>query len=209
MANPEIGLTSFAAHLQDWPSELGLSTSRRLENRVGNMRTMSLPFVTAVLAATLAGCSPATQRTGGVASENGSSQSTEVTAVVSQREIASAKTVLMRHLEALSAGDTQVLLETSPEYRRHIFTQSSWPDQARSWAGLKVVSVATPGQYLGDEAMRQVCREALGRLPYQVAVFHVVAARPSAPRDGQETDLDVVLIRPSADSGWLVHDMGR
>jgi len=117
----------------------------------------------------------------------------------------------MRHLEALSNGDTQTLLETSPEYQHYVFTQPSWPDQARSRAKLKlkVVSVETPGKYLDDESMRQVVSEVLGHPPYQAAVFHVVFDRPFAPRVHQGIDLDVVLIRPSPDNGWLVHDMGR
>lgn len=166
---------------------------------------MSLAIVAAVLAVTLAGCAPATQPTGAVASESGSSQSTEATAVVTQEDLASARAVLMRYLEALSTNDMQALLDLSPDYRDFIFKQPSWPDQARSWAQLKVVTVETPGKYHDDEYMPQIDTG----LPYQAAVFHVVAIRPSAPADDEEMDTDVVLIRPSADSGWLVLDMGR
>ncbi|MDI6809848.1 MAG: hypothetical protein QME66_12890 [Candidatus Eisenbacteria bacterium] len=176
---------------------------------MSNTRPMTLLIVTTVLAVILAGCSPGTQEAERTVKGTIDLQPAEETAVVSQQELASARGILMRHLEALSSGDTRVLLETSPEYRHYVFRQPSWPDQARSWAQLKVVTLETPGEYLDDEAMRRVCREALGRAPYQVAVFHVVADRPFATTDDQEMDLDVVMIRPSPDSGWLVHDMGR
>jgi len=42
-----------------------------------------------------------------------------------------------------------------------------------------------------------------------VMVFHLVAERPFATTGDQEMSLDVVMVRPSADSGWLVHDKGR
>jgi hypothetical protein len=170
---------------------------------------MTLLIVTTVLAVVFAGCSPGTQEAERTVKGAIDLQSAEETAVVSQQELASARGVLMRHLEALSSGDTRVLLETSPEYRHYVFTQPSWPDQARSWAQVEVVSVERPGKYLDDESARYVSSEALGHPPYQVAVFHVVFDRPFAPRVHQGTDLDVVLVRPSPDSDWLVHDMGR
>ncbi|MCL4554320.1 MAG: hypothetical protein M1565_04190 [Actinobacteria bacterium] len=163
----------------------------------------------AVLGVILVGCTPRTPEAVRLDDGATDSRSVEEAVVVGEQDVAAARSVLMRHLDALSSGDTEVLLETSAEYTHYIFTQPSWTRILGSWAQMRVITLERPGKYLDDETMRQVCRDVLGHDPYQVAVFHLVAERPFATTGDQEMSLDVVMVRPSADSGWLVHDKGR
>ena len=157
------------------------------------------------------GCSLTPQSSEGPAQTVDSSPPVDPATGLSTKDLDDSKAILLRHLAALSANDTETLLATVLD--QSIYLQESWPDQARRWAGLKVISVSYPGKYVTLDAQRSTSRPLAGRTPYQRVRFHVLLDLPAA-RDWWATqdgmmDTDFTMERGSADGGWLVRDSGR
>lgn len=162
-----------------------------------------------VALALLVSCTSAWESPQERSAEPAPTRSSEATAPVSPQDLEAAKAVAIRYFTALGEDDRQTLIDTSPDYRHYIFEQPSWPDQAKDWAGVRIVRVEASGKYLAEEDMRRVIRDALGHPPHQVAVFHVVLDQPNVLDDSPILDdLDVVMVRATAGDDWLVSDMG-
>lgn len=168
----------------------------------------SLVLAAPIVILLLAGCSPSASRE---PAKQGTGTTTAASSETSSRDsLAAAEAVIRQHMDALANGNTQALLRSSTDRFRGVYTQSSWPELSRRWAGVRVLEVTSPGSYTTPDEMRKVYQSVVGRPPYQMFTFNVVVERPS-PAEGDESrdDFDVTVVRESSKGDWLVYDIGR
>ena len=133
----------------------------------------------------------------------------EPTGTVTAADLDEARAVLMRYFEALGQGDTAMLLDTVTDDYKRAFTQGDWPEQSKTWVGVRLLKVGTTGTHVTPDEWRSAYFGSGGRIPFQVAVFRVSFDQPHKKYPEQLEEMDVLVVRESRGSRWLIDNMGN
>jgi hypothetical protein len=117
----------------------------------------------------------------------------------SSNDIEAAKKVLQNHFEALNKESLDDINKTLGQYQSGRFNK----DNLSKWKP-EVVSISYPGKLTNDNIPPKSYKSNYGKVPYKSINFYVVYKE-----NGEQQEMDYILVKEDKEGPWLIHDWGQ